>query len=718
MLSDLPFWTVVAQIIRHTPPYVWAILLALVALGLMQWRDHIVSRARLALAPIGLGAFSLWGTTMAFGAQPAVVVAWLAGIALAIAANRWLRWPRDVRPTADGRFALRASPWPLIAMMTRVLAALRRRRDLGVPSRLGRARRLQPADRAGLRRRLGPVRRPRAADPEERADCVGFGSGLSARTGRPMVLDSTSAMTHVEPDRWHYLRHAAVVAGFSAVVALGLVIAKGGDWALQFIYAEAIGLSIWACTDFGRLLFKRDPESNWPTGWRMIVMQVGAVIVGYAVGTSIGDLYCGCSTFELWQRSPRTFAGYFVLCVAVTVAICFFFLTRGRDQRRLRQIATAQRDASEAQLKLLESQLEPHMLFNTLANLRVLIAIDPPRAQAMLDQLIAFLRATLSGSQQPFHALSAEFARLSDYLAADAGADGRPAADAPRAAARAGRPAGAAAGAAAAGRERDQARPRAARRRRADRDQRRADRRTHRAARARHRGRALGRRGRGRHALRSRPGARAGSRRSTAPRRRSICSRPAAPKAAPTRSSPCRPERRAANTMHATALIAEDEALLAAELQAQLARALARARDRRPGRPRRGRGRGGAPAASAGALSRHPDARHDRPRGRAGDRRGLARRRRRAADRVRDRLRPVRARGLRPRRGRLPAEADRCDAPRADLRSAPVPRWRRSAIRPPRSRRRGTPRSASCAACSRRRRCRDAAASTRRTACR
>ena len=118
MLSDLSFWTVVAQIIRHTPPYVWAILLALVALGLMQWRDHIVSRARLAIAPIGLGAFSLWGTTMAFGAQPAVVVAWLAGIALAIAANRWLRWPREVQPTADGRFALRASPWPLVAMMT------------------------------------------------------------------------------------------------------------------------------------------------------------------------------------------------------------------------------------------------------------------------------------------------------------------------------------------------------------------------------------------------------------------------------------------------------------------------------------------------------------------------------------------------------------------------------------------------------------------------
>jgi LytS/YehU family sensor histidine kinase len=57
------------------------------------------------------------------------------------------------------------------------------------------------------------------------------------------------------------------------------------------------------------------------------------------------------------------------------------------------------------------------MLFNTLANLRVLIAHDPLRAQGMLDHLIAFLRATLAASRAGSHTLSAEFARLSDYLA-------------------------------------------------------------------------------------------------------------------------------------------------------------------------------------------------------------------------------------------------------------------------------------------------------------
>jgi LytS/YehU family sensor histidine kinase len=57
------------------------------------------------------------------------------------------------------------------------------------------------------------------------------------------------------------------------------------------------------------------------------------------------------------------------------------------------------------------------MLFNTLANLRALIGVDPVRAQAMLDQLIAFLRSSLAGSRTRFHSLDAEFQRLRDYLA-------------------------------------------------------------------------------------------------------------------------------------------------------------------------------------------------------------------------------------------------------------------------------------------------------------
>jgi LytS/YehU family sensor histidine kinase len=73
-------------------------------------------------------------------------------------------------------------------------------------------------------------------------------------------------------------------------------------------------------------------------------------------------------------------------------------------------------------LRLLETQLEPHMLFNTLANLRALITTEPASAIAMLDRLNDYLRATLRASrsgeaQHAPHTLADEFARLDDYLA-------------------------------------------------------------------------------------------------------------------------------------------------------------------------------------------------------------------------------------------------------------------------------------------------------------
>jgi LytS/YehU family sensor histidine kinase len=100
--------------------------------------------------------------------------------------------------------------------------------------------------------------------------------------------------------------------------------------------------------------------------------------------------------------------------------ISWVFVSREQLAAERQKLEMARRQASEAQLKLLEAQLEPHMLFNTLANLRALIAVDPVRAQTMLDHMIAYLRATLSASRTPSggatHTLTDEFARLRDYL--------------------------------------------------------------------------------------------------------------------------------------------------------------------------------------------------------------------------------------------------------------------------------------------------------------
>jgi sensor histidine kinase YesM len=90
----------------------------------------------------------------------------------------------------------------------------------------------------------------------------------------------------------------------------------------------------------------------------------------------------------------------------------------GRQRIRGEELAReqAQRLAAEAELRLLRAQLEPHMLFNTLANLRELVAEDPPAAQRMLDSFIVFLRGALAASRSERTTLAEEFALLRAYL--------------------------------------------------------------------------------------------------------------------------------------------------------------------------------------------------------------------------------------------------------------------------------------------------------------
>lgn len=57
--------------------------------------------------------------------------------------------------------------------------------------------------------------------------------------------------------------------------------------------------------------------------------------------------------------------------------------------------ANLQREVSEAKMQMIQAQVEPHFLFNTLASVEYLIETDPPRASAMQKRLIQYLRAVL-----------------------------------------------------------------------------------------------------------------------------------------------------------------------------------------------------------------------------------------------------------------------------------------------------------------------------------
>jgi len=76
-----------------------------------------------------------------------------------------------------------------------------------------------------------------------------------------------------------------------------------------------------------------------------------------------------------------------------------------------------ERQVVQARLKLLQAQIEPHFLFNTLAAVDYLIETDPPRASVMQKTLIAYLRAALPQMRQESSTLGQEVALIRSYLA-------------------------------------------------------------------------------------------------------------------------------------------------------------------------------------------------------------------------------------------------------------------------------------------------------------
>jgi len=213
-------------------------------------------------------------------------------------------------------------------------------------------------------------------------------------------------------------RRAAITVGVNTVIALFLSMVSHDSFAVNLLFSNCIGLSIWATIDGGRFLIQ---PGGWPGARPMALLVLLGVPLAYALGSMLANGLLGRAPLASIAGFPRATLGLLLMSIVAGAMGTYYFTSRELLARARLEQEEAQRQASEARLRLLESQLEPHMLFNTLANLRALIATDPPRAIHMLDRLNAFLRATLAASRSDArgtrHSLRDEFARLDDYLA-------------------------------------------------------------------------------------------------------------------------------------------------------------------------------------------------------------------------------------------------------------------------------------------------------------
>jgi two-component sensor histidine kinase len=224
----------------------------------------------------------------------------------------------------------------------------------------------------------------------------------------------------VKTDWLSKLQHYVQVLAFCLVIAtVQYAFQPERPYAPNAVYSLFIGTFIWAIVDLGRDLFPSSAETGWPHGLPGLALVVGGIVGGYFLGHYFGDKLC--LYFQFYPPGPAPDRDAQMRSSVLITAMAgmtgtYYFYSKNKSAYLERKMTEAHKHANEARLKLLETQLEPHMLFNTLANLRALIGVDPERAQGMLDHMIAYLRATLNASRTATHSLQAEFDRLHDYL--------------------------------------------------------------------------------------------------------------------------------------------------------------------------------------------------------------------------------------------------------------------------------------------------------------
>lgn len=215
-----------------------------------------------------------------------------------------------------------------------------------------------------------------------------------------------------------FLRILLLTMVFNTVLAFFLTIIKfgGPTFLSNFTVTQCIGLSIFLCGFTVQHLLKLAKP------FLRFIARVIAIIIGSLVGSLLGFVAIG-EKYPFFTREYAFFINIVLFGILFGSIITYYFLSRERitstetlmQEENIKRL-TSEKRAVETNLKLLQAQIEPHFLFNTLSNILSLLDTDLKKGKSMLLDLIRYLRTSLAKTREEVTTLGQEMEMIKAYL--------------------------------------------------------------------------------------------------------------------------------------------------------------------------------------------------------------------------------------------------------------------------------------------------------------
>lgn len=172
----------------------------------------------------------------------------------------------------------------------------------------------------------------------------------------------------------------------------------------QLVIAQCIGFTIYTLISVVDATVLRgracSPLTRWVT---FTVTSLLGAYIGYWIATFALGISQSRAELLTWRGAMSVFG----VAMIITLVLAAIFIPRERAARAearaaldAARVSEAEREATLARMQLLEAQVEPHFLYNTLAHVMSLVDTEPSLARRMLHRLIDLLRATAVAGQQ------------------------------------------------------------------------------------------------------------------------------------------------------------------------------------------------------------------------------------------------------------------------------------------------------------------------------